>query len=300
MLKRLLKNYLADGDGEDAIEGSILDREQLRMLVEHFPIGRKIRYFPEFQRDIVFQTIVVAYRVNEHLIYSRDGIRCDAGGLPAAFVWDAQQRPLEPEHVTRFQLMVPDTSDMERSLDYIRRANLGRAGQFVRGNAITLIAETCQRGVPSLDTQVDGRIALKDGPYLDSQMILLRPDFETLRIADQRQKARVSSDMAARLFVKPDAPPAACVLADFSDVSLRLKPGPSHPPLPVLKANEKVVVELDFGDGIRIYRLRGVVFRSSADFCVVRLRQLWKDGQFVPIQTIDVLEIKTGLLNHGG
>jgi hypothetical protein len=40
--------------------------------------------------------------------------------------------------------MVPDTTDMERSLDYVRRASLGRNGQFVRGNAITLISDTCQ------------------------------------------------------------------------------------------------------------------------------------------------------------
>ncbi len=297
MLRRLLKNYLADGDEEGAVADPVLDRDQLGILCEQFPIGRKIRYFPEFQRDIVFRTIVLAYRVNEHLIYSRDAIRYDADELPVGFLWDGRKRPLEPEHVTKFQLMVPDTSDMERSLDYVRRATLSRTGQFARGNTITLIADASQRGVASLDTQVDGRIALKDGPYLDSQMILLRPDFETLRIADQRQKARINCDMPARLFVKPNGPPTACVLADFSDVSLRLKPS-SGSPLPSMKPHDKVVVELDFGDSVRVYRLRGLVYRTPADSCVVKFHHIHKLGQFVPIETIDVLEIKTGLLNR--
>lgn len=297
MLRRLLRNYLADGDEEATVDDPVLDRKQLRALSDHFAIGRKIRYFPEFQRDIVFRTIILAYQINQRLVYARDAIRCDADGLPAGFTLGEQQRLLALDHVTSFQLMVPDTTDMERSLDYVRRATLSRTGQFARGNTITLIAEAGQRGVASLDTQVEGRIALKDGPYLDSTMILLRPEFETLRIADQRQKARISCDVPARLFVKPNAPPAACVLGDFSDVALRLKPAAGSP-LPSIKPNDNIVIELDFGDGVRGYRLRGRVFRTAAEFCVVKFHHIHKLGQFVPIETIDVLEIKTGLLNR--
>lgn len=99
-----------DEDKEPGIDG-----ERMRMLAEHFPIGKKIRYFPEFQRDVV---------------------------------------------------------------DCVRRAALGPNGQFVRGNAITLISDTCHLGIPSVDTQVDSRLRMKDGPYVDNQMILLRPELD--------------------------------------------------------------------------------------------------------------------------
>lgn len=274
--------------------------EPLRMLIEHFPIGRKIRYFPEFQRDIVFQTLIIAYGVNDHLVYAREDIRRDADGQPAAFLVGEKKSLLKREQVKKLQIMVPDTTDMERSLDYIRRASLGRNGQFVRGNTITLIADTCNRGIPSIDTQVDSRIRLKDGPYLDNQMILLRPDFDTLRIADQRQKARVQSDVPVHLYLKEEAPPVSCILGDFSDVSLRLTARPGQPGLPALKPNDKVTVVLGLGDATRSYRVRGVVFRAAADACVVKMRQLYRDGEFSPVRTMDVLEIKTALLNLNG
>ncbi len=276
------------------------DAGQLRMLLEHFPIGRKIRYFPEFQRDIVFQTIIIAYGVNDQLVYSREAVRRNADGQPAAFLLGERKAPLKVEQVRKLQIMVPDTSDMERSLDYIRRASLGRNGQFVRGNTITLIADTCQQGIPSLDTQVDSRIKLKDGPYLDNQMVLLRPEFDTLRIADQRQKARVQSDLPVNLYLKEDAPPVACILGDFSDVSMRLATRPGQPGLPAMRSNDKVVVVINLGGPARNYRIRGAVFRASMDACVIKMRQIYKDGDFVPIRTMDVLEIKTELLNLNG
>lgn len=282
--------------GREAAADAAPDGEALKMLAEHFPIGRKVRYFPEYQRDIVFHTIIIAWRVNDHDIYSREAILKDAEGTPAAFLVGEKKARLPREKVGKLQLMVPDTTDMERSLDYVRRANLGRNGQFVRGNTITLIADTCRNGIPSVDTQVVSRMRMKNGPYADNQMVLLRPDFDTLAIVDQRQKARVQSHVPVGLYLRDDAPPVACVLGDFSDVSLRLKAAAGQA-MPAMKPNDKVVVVIDLGGPASTYRVKGAVFRAAADSCVIKLRQLYKDGEFSAIKTMDVLEIKTGLLN---
>ena len=282
--------------GRDEDADVALDGEMMKMLGEHFPIGKKVRYYPEFQRDIVFHTIIIAWRVNEYYVYSREAIQKDGDGMPVAFLVGEKKARLPLDKVRRLQLMVPDTTDMERSLDYARRATLGRNGQFVRGNTITLIADTCRNGIPSVDTLVDSRLRMKDGPYSDNQMILLRPDLDTLQIADQRQKARVQSRIPVSLYLKEDAPPVGCILGDFSDVSLRLKAAPGQA-MPPLKVNDKVVVVIDLGDAASTYRVKGSVFRAAADTCVIKLKQLYKDGDFSPIKTMDVLEIKTGLLN---
>lgn len=283
--------------GREEDKDQAIDGERLKMLGEHFPIGKKIRYFPEFQRDIVFHTIIIAWRVNDHYVYAREAIEKDDEGTPTAFLVGEKKARLPLGKVKRLQLMVPDTTDMERSLDYVRRASIGRNGQFVRGNAITLISDTCQRGIPSVDTQVDSRLRMKDGPYADNQMVLLRPELDTLTIADQRQKARVPSHVPVSLYLKDDAPPVGCILGDFSDVSLRLLVAPEQKALPPMKVNDKVVVILNLGDTASIYRIRGSVFRVAADSCVIKLKQLYKDGDFSPIKTMDILEIKTGLLN---
>lgn len=295
MFKLLWNNSRPSKDHEEETDMEI-GGDSMKMLGEHFPIGKKVRYSPEFQRDIVFQTIIIAYRVNDHYVYSREAILMDDDGMPEAFLVGERKSRLALEKVRRLQLMVPDTTDMERSLDYVRRANLGRNGQFVRGNTITLIADTCKRGIPSVDTLVDSRLKLKDGPYSDNQMILLRPDLDTLKIADQRQKARVQSHIPVNLYLKEDAPPIGCILGDFSDVSLRLKAAPGQA-MPALKINDKVIVVINLGDAASTYRVKGTVFRATADACVIRLKQLYKDGDFSAIKTIDVLEIKTGLLN---
>ncbi|MDT3735596.1 MAG: hypothetical protein ROZ00_05175 [Denitratisoma sp.] len=299
MFKLLWNNPRPSRGREDAAEMA-LEGDSMKMLGEHFPIGKKVRYYPEYQRDIVFHTIIIAYRVNEHYIYSREAIQRDADGTPLAFLVGVKRAQLPLEKVARLQLMVPDTTDMERSLDYVRRASLGRNGQFVRGNTITLISDACRNGIPSVDTQVDSRLRMADGPYADNQMVLLRPDFDTLQIADQRQKARVQSEVPVSLYLKEDAPPLGCILGDFSDVSLRLRPAVPGQPLPPLKPNDKVSVVINLGDAASSYRIRGMIFRSAADACVVKLRQIYKDGDFATIRTMDVLEIKTGLLNLRG
>lgn len=292
---KLWSNPRPPGGPDEGKEPGI-DGERMRMLAEHFPIGKKIRYFPEFQRDIVFHTIIIAWRVNDHYIYSREAVEKDGEGMPTAFLVGEKKTRLPLAKVRRLQLMVPDTTDMERSLDYVRRAALGPNGQFVRGNAITLISDTCHQGIPSVDTQVDSRLRMKDGPYADNQMILLRPELDTLAIADQRQKARVPSHIPVSLYLKDATPPVGCILGDFSDVSLRLKAAPGQA-LPPMKVNDKVVVILNLGDAASIYRIGGSVFRTAADACVIKLKQLYKDGDFSPIKTMDILEIKTGLLN---
>jgi hypothetical protein len=293
---KLLWNNPHPSHGREDIADATLGGERMKMLGEHFPIGKKVRYYPEFQRDIVFHTIIIAYRVNDHYIYSREAIQRDAEGMPLAFLVGGKKARLPLDQVRKLQVMVPDTTDMERSLDYIRRASLGRNGQFVRGNTITLIADTCRNGIPSVDTQVDSRLRMADGPYTDNQMVLLRPELDTLKIADQRQKARVQSHVPVSLYLKEDAPPLGCILGDFSEASLRLQAVPGQA-LPSMKANDKVVVVIDLGDAASTYRIKGMVFRAAADSCVIKLRQLYKDGAFSPVKTMDVLEIKTGLLN---
>jgi hypothetical protein len=273
-----------------------VDGERLRMLTEHFPIGSKVRYFPDHQRDIVFCTIVIAYRIDRQFVYCRNAIRRDAGGVPAAVAMGESTVSLDRVRTDTLQLIVPDTSDMERSLDYIRRAKIGRKGQFARGNCITLIANAGPAGVPSLETQVESRFALKDGPYLDLQVVTLQPDFSTLRIVDQRKKARISSDLPVNLYLQHDGEPVACTLADFSDVSLRLQSRAA--PLPTIRANDSVFITFDLDDSGHTCGVRGSVYRATADACVVTLQHIYKDGAFVPISTLDVLEIKTSLLNR--
>ena len=289
----------SDSDSAETAKSSAFDPADLKSLFQHFPIGRKLRYYPEFQRDIVFTTLVIAYRINDQFIYSRDAVLADTNGLPTGFqVADGKIIPFAK--LTRFQVMVPDTSAMEGKLDYFTRAELGRTGgQFRQGNAITLMAETSDRGIPTVDTRVDRRQVMPNGPYANNAVILLIPEFDTLKLADKRQKQRVQSAIAAALHYRANTSPLPCVLADFAESTLRLDVRADDEVMPEMQENDVVIVDFSIGGVEGDYRLRGKLFRRAEDFCVIKYEFLFRDGNFEKLGPMDIMEIKTGLLNLG-
>lgn len=284
-------------DGSDRRTG--IDAAKLKILTEFFPIGRKLRYYPEFQQDIVFDTLIVAYCVNERFIYSRDAIEMDGNGNPATFMIGEERSALPLSRVKQFHLLVPDTSEMEKTLDYHRRAIIGRARQFLKGNAITLMANAGARGVSTVDTQVARQIAIKEGPYTNSKMILLDPAFDTLSVSDQRRKARVKTRVPVDLYLNRDEPPFSCVLGDFSESSMRLRVGENLHAMPALAEGFAVTIAIDLGEAAKTYWIKGWVLRRATDSCVIQFEELYKDGEFLRFNLMDTLELKTGLLNYG-
>lgn len=293
---KTLWNSLSSQKAAESGEEPAFDRDKLKMLADYFPIGMKLRYYPEYQREIVFDTIIIAYRVNDQFIYSRDAVLLDGEGFPKGFRISGNKM-LPVAALQKFQILLPDTTEAEKTLSYITRAELGRGGQFRIGNAVTLFVETDSRGVPTMDTMVDRRQIMNTGPFADSATILVTPEFESLMLADKRRKQRVETAIGADLYLSVGGAPYSCVLGDFSEHSLRLRAGDYGPPMPAMEVGAAVVVEFMLGDAGTICRLRGTVFRRTDQFCVLDIEQVYKFGDFEKIQAMDVMEITTTLLN---
>ena len=297
MLKALWNSLSSSKAGETG-ETAAFDRARLKMLCEYFVIGRKLLYYPEYQREVVFETLIIAYRVNDQFLYSRDAVLLDGEGFPTGFQI-AGKKVLPVGKLVKFQLLLPDTTEAEMTLDYATRAELGRGGQFRIGNAITLFIKTDERSIPTVDTMVDRRQIMISGPYEGSSTILVTPDFDSLMLADKRHKQRVETAIRADLYLALDAPPFPCVLGDFSERSLRLQVSDASQVMPPLKPEDTVVIEFELGELATICRLRGKVFRRADDFCVIRIEHLYKSGDFERIKALDIIEITTYLLNQG-
>ena len=272
------------------------DRTRLKQFATYFPIGRKLLYYPEYHQKAVLHTLVIGYRINERLIYANDAVLADGHGHPTGFRLEGGE-VLPVERLATFEILVPDTSEMERRLDYVTRAALGPAGQFRKGNTITLVAENVERCLPSIDTTVERRQVMDEGPYAGSATILLTPDFATLKVVDKRRHQRVAAALWADLYHAKDTPPFRCVLRDFSENSLRLGVSAEGQRMPALKADGLATVEFDFGGIETTYRIRGKVMRGEDDYCIVRVEQMYRDGDFERIRMMDAIEIKTRLLN---
>lgn len=293
---KTLWNSLSSQKAAESGEEPAFDRDKLKLLVDYFPIGMKLRYYPEYQREIVFDTIIIAYRVNDQFIYSRDAVLLDAEGFPKGFRISGNKM-LPVTALQKLQLLLPDTTEAEKTLSYVTRAELGRGGQFRIGNAVTLFVETDNRGIPTMDTMVDRRQIMNTGPFADSPTILVTPEFDSLMLADKRRKQRVEAAIGADLYLSVGGAPYSCVLGDFSEHSLRLRAGDYGPPMPAMDVGAVVVVEFMLGEGGTICRLRGTVFRRTDQFCVLDIEQVYKFGDFEKIHAMDVMEITTTLLN---
>jgi hypothetical protein len=302
MLKTLFGKGSREGRAKDALPGSArtrMDLAQVRTLIDFFPIGKKLRYYPEFQREIVFDTLVVAYGVNGHFIYSADSIERDDDGVPRVFHCPERGMRIPATAIHLFQLLVPDTSELETKLDYHRWGIIGRGRQFNAGNCISLISNSGVKGVSTVDTEVAKQVNLPDGPYATTNLVLLTPDLSTLSITDQRRKVRTKINAPVKLAL-PDNPLARlCTIVDISEGELRLRVREHGTSMPELARGDIVFIETELGEAERHYFMKASVIRRSGETCVVHLEGQLKDGKLRPLAPLDLLELKAGLLNYG-
>lgn len=273
--------------------------DKLRTLIQFFPIGKKLRYFPEFKTEVVFDTVVIAYCLDGDFVYSGDAVEVDAQGLPVAFrVGEGEERrPLA--RISRFQILVPDTTDLEMHLDYQRRALIGRGRQFNKGNYISLIANAGAQGVSTVDTEVAKQVLLPDGPYAHTQMVLLDPEFHTLSVTDQRRKARAKTSTPVSLALPEGKLSGPGTIIDMSEDAVRIRLRDTDAQNAALRLGAELLLDFHLGESEHHYRIKGLVIRRSAETCVVQLKGLFREGRLEHFSQLDLLELKSGLLNFG-
>lgn len=303
MLKRFLGNYLGAKNTSAPALGSVprggIDHNQLKILIEFFPIGKKLRYFPEYKVEIVLDTLVLAYCVNGNLIYSGEAIEYDSEGFPIVFHAEGNEEETPVSRIELFQLLVPDTSDLEMKLDYYRRALIGKGRQFVIGNCISLISNVGGKGVSTVDTEVAKRFILQSGPYAETNAILLTPELRTLTVIDQRKKSRNKISIPVMLFLQGSALSVPSIIVDISEGSVRVRVRDRGTTIPKMQQGDEVILEVNLGETERHYTIKGEVIRRASETCVILLEGQFLYGKYSNFSTLDFLELKAGLLNYG-
>lgn len=301
MLKSLFGKNFGSSKEEHAGHAATakIDMSRIRTLTEFFPIGKKLRYYPEFNKDIVLDTLIVAYCVNGHFIYSLESIETDADGTPTAFLHGENETRLPASGVKLFQLLVPDTSDLEMKLDYLRRAQISRHGQFGKGNYISLMSNAGMKGVSTVDTEVAKQVILREGPYAQMNMVLLTPELNTLSVSDQRRKPRTKTNVPVTVLVPTEDYTGQCTIVDISDADLRIRLNEKGEAIPPVHKGDAMIVDIRLGEAERHYSVKGSVIRRSSETCVIRLDGQIRDGRLSAFSPLDLLELKAGLLNYG-
>jgi hypothetical protein len=276
--------------------GQPIDPERLAELMRCFPISGKIRYFPEHRKDIVLESIVIAYGIDHRLIYTQHEIHIDDdGGRPVVMV-DDDWKDRRIREVQSFCLLIPFAGGgMKGDLDYDRRVALETGGFLQRGETLTLMSLGNARGVPHVRSLVRKRTLLKTGYYANHAVVVLEVQPETLNHIDQRQQMRVRTAIPVTLQSTDEAPPCSAMMVDFTESSMKLRLDPSAQ---ALAERRNLIVTIDLPAHGRKFILGGKPLRRDGEYLVISLASRFRDSRFRDIELMDALDLKATLLQH--
>ena len=271
-----------------------LNHADIYAAIQWFPLGKKIRYFPEFQTQLTLDSIVIGYCINNTIVFSHKDIRLDIIADKQEFIVHNHGKEQQLKRITSFSIIIPDNTDDNSKLDYIRKAEIGRTA-FRRGNNITLLAANMDRGIPRIDTTVRKIAILKNSHYENHKVVFLDAMLNTLAYIDQRQYPRIKTWIPATVRISDNTD-----FCDFSErsVQLRIDDGNSLPH--TISATSEAVMSVQLDNVSPPITIKGNILRKNTDAIVVMLDKILKDQKFTTLDIIDRLAIKTGLLEHPG
>ncbi|MBI1195823.1 MAG: hypothetical protein GC138_08260 [Gammaproteobacteria bacterium] len=275
--------------------GPLLAVEQVAAVMEHFQIGGKIRYAPDYRPEVTMDSLIIAYGINNHLVYAQRDICLDTSGKQAALLIDEDWKERAIPDIRRFCIILPDIGNLENVLDYDTRVRVRNGGQLQRGDRITLMSLYANHGLPHIDTMVRKRVTLRDGYYANHSVIVLEVEPQTLRMVDQRQHYRIRTHLPVTIRLADENKARRCVLVDYSENSLRLSfddPDMEIPPV----ARQRIYVNIDFDDLGKSFTLQAKAIRKGEDFIVLRLTHIKQGDEYVELGLLEALDIKASLL----
>ncbi len=292
MLKLLRNSRQEKGSSAEVIEGV-----KLIELMQYFPIGGGVRFYPEFQKDIVLQSLVIGYGINDYVVYSHNDIRSQYEGNRHTILLDDNGKYLPLKKIESFCFLLPYIDGLENSLDYDRRAALGPGGPFRAGNNVTLLSCYVDRGAPQIDTTVRRRTILNDGYYAGQEIAIIDILPNTFLVVDRREHQRLCTRVPVTIRFADHDESHHCTLLDLSNQSIRLHYDDKKTETLVTPGKE-IIMTIGLGNQARSFVLSGKVYRKLADGCVITIDGILKGNHFVDIDKLDILEIKSNLLQH--
>lgn len=270
-----------------------LDKAALCKVIASFPISTNVKYYPEYRREVILDTIILAYQINEDIVFSNADIACDVSNGLIEFKGNA------PKDITSFCLLVSSASRGEAELDYERKGILEQSGGFARGNSITLMGKQINGQLPMIDTTVTKYVRFKEGYYNGHQAVALAVKPELLEMTDQRKQQRIEAMIPAMAQSTRNVQGHACTLVDLSDNSVRVACDTTVSAAINTLTGDKLTLTFRLADDELPLVVRGTVLRLDGDCFVLKLEQIARTpNAFEKLHSIDIIEMKVKLLQR--
>ncbi|MBI5449737.1 MAG: hypothetical protein HY940_00100 [Gammaproteobacteria bacterium] len=276
----------------------LLDNSQLVELMRCFPIGGKLRLFPELQDDVALESIVIAYGLNEHLIYTQNDIQVNIEGDRAFFVLDDNWTDITVRDVRSFCLVVPYIPTNDSALDYTSKVAMKGWNPFQRDSKLKMVSIHTERGVPHLEVVVRKRVTLKDGYYANHAVVILDVILSSLSLVDQRQHRRIKTLLPVQVSATEKGARHDSVMVDFSEYYARLEFDMTSALVEALVNTKYLYLNISLEAQKRHYRMKGRIIRRGEGHLVIEFVGMYKGSEFMVLELLDVLEFKASLLQH--
>lgn len=295
------KRETSTGPGKAAAlkAGGPIEVAKFTEFLRYFPPGEKVRYYPEYLKEATMDTIVLGYGVNNQYIYSPIDIRHQPDGERDVIRLNVDGHEVLVREINHFCFLIPCNRNDQNRLDVESKAKLGSHGPFRINNIISLIACSSGGTLSYVDTLVRKVVSLTSGIYAGHEVVVLDVIPDSLVLNDQRQHYRLHTWIPATLTVD-DRDVCQCTLKDLSEESVRLEFENTSEELAMLTGSQHLTLMVNFGTESqpREYVLDGVMYRKTDTSLVVKLQGIHKDNTVMPIDLVDVLDIKANLLQH--
>lgn len=265
--------------------------QTLMDIASCFPIGGKMGYYHGSQQSGMSEITVIAYSLNDHLIYTQKGLHADTHGGssidPRASHW--------LEHavgeVRQVCLLVPH---MAHTIPSIARE------PFKSGARLTLVSMYTLGCIPQVECVVLGQIEMTEGHYRDQTMAVLELDAGTFRRLDRRQQARIRTRIPAFVKTAERAVGQEGMLLDFTDLELKVQLVKGAKPFAPF---DQLIVTIDLSEVAgrgqpQQFTFMGKVVRRDREYLVLELVSQLKQNGFCEIELMDRIDLKASLLQH--
>lgn len=276
-----------------------ISARQLDEIFSYFPIGDRIKYYPEYQANLTMESLVLGYQINGHTIYSQNHITIKSGSTGKTLIQlHHNNQDIELSRIDSLCLILPGKAGEEYKLNFLSKASLGSRGQFRNGNAITLVARYHERGVIELESSVRESFIPKDGYYRNHRLVLLDVIADSLKVSEQRTHHRLQTNIVAKLLHTSSQTTYSCIVSNYSEVSAQIKLDQSDPAAKAFRNGDKITLTLKIDQLHRTFIIKGIIMRINPQTLIITLQELMIEGEFKPIELIDALDIKACILQH--
>ncbi|HHH35260.1 MAG TPA: PilZ domain-containing protein [Gammaproteobacteria bacterium] len=284
---------------EAGAEKPVLDSARIVEIMESFPIGGKIRYFPTPRKDILLESLIIAYGINHYMVYTQNDIHVERpDNAPPRILLDDDWKDVAVDRIHNFCFVIPDVGITGKDLDYVSRAALKTGGWFQRGEQFTLMSLFTQRGVPHIDAVIRKNVLLKEGYYANHSVVIMEVLPDSLTYVDQRQHHRIKTSIPVNVYLSEEGEAFPCMLVDFTESSFKVCLEGQAALARQLGRRRSVIVAIDLPAQMRSFILKGRVLRRDESHVVLSLKSRLVGDQFEDMDLMAAIDLKASLLQH--